>query len=161
MKKIYWLVLLSFLSLSNIFCPSNGGGTSATIPSVLADCGTMTGKVTGIGADPTVGIPADVNTTFTLKGTADASIDWENGGTGGPQDPVSGKSGSGSITPADPDDTDPPITYNIALTMTTSGGATLTFTGTIIGPPTCTGSGSWTAAAANGQSAGAGSWTIP
>lgn len=158
-KKNHWLVLLSFLSLSNIFYPSGGDGTSATIPSVLVDCGTMTGTVTGIGADPTIGISADVNTTFTLTGTAGTSIDWLNGGTGGPQDPVSGKSGSGSITPTDTDDTDLPITYSIALT--TSGGVTLTFTGTIIGPPTCTGSGSWTAAAANGQSAGTGSWTIP
>jgi hypothetical protein len=151
----YRLLILS-LSILCTACPG-GPPPPAPVPGLLVPCGPITGTVIGIGADVTTGLSADVNTSFTLTSSAATSITWVNGGTGGATDPVSGKSGTGTITAVPP--AGPPTNYSVALTMT-SGGTTITFTGTIVGPPTCTGSGSWTATT-NGRNAGSGTWTIP
>ncbi len=151
----YRLLILS-ISIVCTACP--GPPPPAPVPGLLVPCGPISGTISGIGADVTTGISAEVGTSFTLTSSAANSITWDNGGTGGATDPVSGKSGTGTIRAVPPPG--PPTTYAVALTMT-SGGTTITFTGEIVGPPPpCTGFGRWTATT-NGQNAGRGPWTIP
>ncbi len=137
-------------------CGNNGTPAPVTPPAVLANCGAMTGAMKGVGADVTTGISMDVNTTFTMTNNEFVSIDWTVNGQSQPRDPVSGRKGSGNVITTKKG---PPPEFDVNVTIQQDG-YTITITGSIVGAPTCTGNGRWTAKKDN-RNAGSGTWSIP
>ncbi|MBU2711034.1 hypothetical protein [Zooshikella harenae] len=150
---------IAIVALSTLFsgCWNNSGTPApATPPAVLANCGAMTGTMKGVGADVTTGISMDVNTTFSLTNNQFVSIDWTVNGQSQPRDPVSGRKGSGSLVTIKPG---PPPEFDVNVTIQQDG-YSINITGTIVGAPTCTGHGRWTATK-DSRNAGSGTWSIP
>ena len=158
------ILSISILILCGLFL-CGCAGNRVTQPSALAECvipgGSISATVTGTGVDPDTRQSTEINTKARFDNPSKNVVIFSVGGAPtSAADPISGTSGTGTLTPsaAGRGQDDVNIKYTPAGT-----GRTITVQG-VIGssttPGICTGSGTWVASNNRGE-IGRGTWTIP
>ena len=151
--------ILILTSCLLFLCGCAGSHVPATPP--LSSCiipgGRMTATVTGVGVNPATNATGDVRTVAKIDNPSGNTITWSNGGPTTPTDPISGTSGTGTVTPVRGN----PQQYTINVPYS-AGGNSISIDGTInTGGNVCSGGGTWTAVAPRNLSVGNGTWTVP
>jgi hypothetical protein len=159
MKRKISMFTILLVVLSFGFAEAKAPKTPAIAECVIPG-GSIGATVTGVGVDPTTRQTTEIKTQARIDNPSKNTVTWSVGGAPtSPADPISGTSGTGTLTPspAGSGQYDMRVKYKVeGRTITVNGVVGISTT-----PGICTGSGTWEATGKKNMSLGKGNWTMP